>query len=125
MKTIKYMITAFMIASFVVTITNADVASSTVSTQYNTLDETKNFLSDVVGLDLTKYSLIDSPYLRNDNSTVAPIITVLNETETVSDLNTVSSIYYFESDKGIIKVISIFYGKHLAVVNLKPVNDSA
>lgn len=121
----KYMITAFIIASFIVTILNVDAAFLTDSTQYNTLDETKNFLSNVVGLDLTKYSLTDSPYLRNDNSTVAPTITILNETEAASDLNTVSSIYYFESDNGILKVFSTFYGSHLAVVNLKPINDSA
>jgi hypothetical protein len=122
-NTLKYAITALIIASFAITTPN--VIASTDSTQYNTLDETKNFLSNVVGLDLTKYSLTDSPYLRNDNSTVAPTITILNETEAASDLNTVPSIYYFESDNGILKVFSTFYGSHLAVVNLKPINDSA
>ncbi|MBE3116418.1 hypothetical protein IMZ68_04365, partial [Candidatus Bathyarchaeota archaeon] len=58
-KTMKYMITAFIIASFIVTILNVDAVFLTDSTQYNTLDETKNFLSNVVGLDLTKYSLTD------------------------------------------------------------------
>jgi len=124
MKTIKFVITAFIVASFVVSITNANAASSTDSTQYNTLDQTKNFLSNVVGLDLTKYTLIDSPYLRH-NHTVAPIITVLNETEAASDLNSVPSSYYFKSDNGILDVFCIFYNRHLAVVNLEPINNSA
>jgi hypothetical protein len=40
-NTLKYAITALIIASFAITTPN--VIASTDSTQYNTLDETKNF----------------------------------------------------------------------------------
>jgi hypothetical protein len=78
-------------------------------------------LSNVVGLDLTKYSLTDSPYLRH-NETVAPIITVLNET---SGVKPVPSVYYFKSDNGMIEVSSTFYNQHLAVVRIKLVGNNS
>ncbi len=116
---LKCGITAFIIASLAMTATNA--IASAESAQYNTLGETKIFLSNVLGLDLTKYSLTDSPYLRH-NETVAPLITVLNET---SGVMPVPSVYFFNSDSGMIEVFSIFYNQKLAVVRIKPVGNTS
>lgn len=125
---LKYVITAFIITSLAMATANA--IASTDSTQYNTLDETRDFLSNVVGLDLTKYSLTASPYQRNDN-TQAPDSTtrVLNEAiinpDDPSGLNIIPSSYYFKSDIGMIEVFSIFYGRQLTVLNIEPVGNTS
>ncbi|XHH07823.1 MAG: hypothetical protein ACFCUE_09620 [Candidatus Bathyarchaeia archaeon] len=85
------------------------------SSQYDNLDnQTKSILSDVLGLDLTKYILT-----ANDSTGVTSV------PYQTGDLNLEPAKYYLKSDNALIGVLSIFYNGQLAVVNLDPAgNDS-
>ncbi len=127
-NTLRYFITTLIIISLAVTTANA--TSSTDETQSSALNQTTNFLSNVAGLDLTKYSLTTPSYqLRNNTpstGTVQPSKGALFNPNEDIGVNMESPSYYFKSGKGTLDIMSIFYNGQLAIVNINSIgnNDS-
>ncbi len=123
-KILKLFLIAPIICSLVVGAINFTNANSTQSN----LDKTNAFLSDVLGLDMAKYSLIDPPFKQNITH-ITNIASTPNETSPDTnpnerigiDLETPS--YYFKSKSGTIDVMSCFYDGKLSSVNINPLEN--
>ena len=129
LKTImKYLITALIMASLAVTTANITSADLTAS---NKLNQTTNFLSTVVGLDMSKYSLMTPTYQPENNTNQAltgtepPNVTLpLSNPADVNGFNVDGSYNKFKSDNVTLTTLSIFYNEQLAFVYLYPSNNS-
>jgi hypothetical protein len=107
---------ALMITSIILASTSTIAVALTVTTQIK-LDQTKEFLSNVVGLDMSKYSLTDSPYRHNNTR---PVNTYPPQTK---DINMETAAYFFKTDNGVLEILSIFYNGKLTVVNINPTGN--
>ena len=95
-------------------------------TEHETLRETKSFLTNVVGLDLAKYSLdMPSPPPGYDPEKALNITTELAELNELNRLmNVEGPSYRFKSDKGSLETLSMFCDGYLSVVNIYSLGNS-
>ncbi len=124
MKTKKYVITALVIASLAITTISA-IASAN-STQSNTSDQTKDFLSNVLGLDLTKYSYTLTPQQSKYNDTkTTQIPDYIHTPNEDRGYKVEGPLYRFVYDNNTLDVVSTFYNEQLVVVNLYKIDNNA
>lgn len=123
---LKYLAIALTVASLA--LSTAAATSSTGSMQSNNLSVAMNFLSNVVGLNLTEYSLTTPSYLTNvtlpDSNPTAPPNTTFTDPFSMNGLNIETPSYYFKSDNGTIDALCIFYNGQLALVNIDPIGTN-
>ncbi len=112
---LKYLIAVLILALFVTLTIDVNAVALSDSAQYDNLDDqTKSILSDVIGLDLTKYSIT-----ANTSTSIPPV------PYQTGDLNLKPAKYYLKSDTAQIGVLSTFYNGKLAVVNLDPAGNAS
>ena len=121
-KIFNYLIT-FVILSFF-TISTVHITTATSYTQSN-LDQTKAFLSNVVGLDVTKYSIAPPTFKQNfsqsTQATIAPNDAVYNPSNQ-NGIDMETSSIYFEAESSTIDVMSFFCDGKLSAVNINPLD---
>jgi hypothetical protein len=129
MKTkLKYLIIASIVIIMFFDLAATSTSFATQSAQYNVSDLTKNFLFNVVGLNLTKYTLVSSPWEVKHNITQAPEsspnITDQNPIIT-GDLIKETHSYFYKSEKGTIDVLFILYNGQPATVEITPLHNAS
>jgi hypothetical protein len=116
MKSKLVYLIAVLILTLSATLTiNVNTVALSDSAQYDNLDnQTKSILSDVLGLDLTKYSIT-----ANTSTSIPPV------PYQTGDLNLQPAKYNLKTDTAQIGVLSTFYNGQLAVVNLDPAGNAS
>ncbi|MGD6932788.1 MAG: hypothetical protein ACQCN5_01100 [Candidatus Bathyarchaeia archaeon] len=111
----KYLTIALVISLFA--LITADV-SSAYSSEPSTLDQSTVFLSSVVGLDMTKYSLIRPSPPSGNESLTSPNSSVNSSLEVDGLIEIKAPSYRFESNEGILNTMGTFYNGHLTFFNI-------
>jgi len=106
----KCLTIALITSLFAITATDM---SSADSSEFSTIDRTTEFLSSVIGLDMTKYSLVlPSPPPGYENITL-PKTSISDPTDVDGLLDVDAPSYDFESSEGTLETMSIFCNGHL------------